>query len=211
MSLCVTQSQPQQHTRERHKPERRCIVTGDVRPVSDLLRFVASPDNRLVFDIKARLPGRGVWVSNHRATLEQAIREKRFAKSLKLKVTVDRDLPEQVEKQLRKAFLSSLGLAYRAGALIIGSEPILAERSEHPFGLLVTAQDASPRSRQDVQKRCPADVVIESVGREELEEALGRQNVVYIAAKSAILPDHLATAGLRLSRFNATGTHVRSA
>ena len=47
--------------------ERLCIVTRRVRPVGELIRFVAGPDGSVVADLKRRLPGRGVWVTASRA------------------------------------------------------------------------------------------------------------------------------------------------
>ena len=40
--------------------ERKCIVTGEVLPEARLVRFVAAPDARIVPDLEARLPGRGI-------------------------------------------------------------------------------------------------------------------------------------------------------
>ena len=52
--------------------ERRCIVTGDTRDKADLIRFVVGPDGSVVPDIEGKLPGRGLWVSAERQTLETA-------------------------------------------------------------------------------------------------------------------------------------------
>ena len=48
----------------------RCFTT--VRPSSKLIRFVAGPDDQIVPDLAARLPGRGVWVTATRAAVQEA-------------------------------------------------------------------------------------------------------------------------------------------
>ena len=46
------------HPRHREVPERRCLVTGEVRPRDGLMRFVVGPDDLVVPDLDNRLPGR---------------------------------------------------------------------------------------------------------------------------------------------------------
>jgi predicted RNA-binding protein YlxR (DUF448 family) len=48
--------------------ERFCAVTRTVKPVAEMIRFVAGPAG-VVPDIKRKLPGRGVWISANRALL----------------------------------------------------------------------------------------------------------------------------------------------
>ncbi|MEQ9558435.1 MAG: DUF448 domain-containing protein, partial [Rhodospirillales bacterium] len=44
-------------------PVRRCVVTGEKRPVPELLRFVDGPDDSIVPDQAGNLPRRGLWLS----------------------------------------------------------------------------------------------------------------------------------------------------
>ena len=55
--------------------ERMCVATRTVRPVGELIRFVAGPDG-LVPDLKRRLPGRGVWVTARRSQVEAAVKRR---------------------------------------------------------------------------------------------------------------------------------------
>ena len=54
---------------EEKGPNRRCIVTGQVLPVEQLIRFVVGPDGVVVPDIEARLPGRGCSILRIRTSL----------------------------------------------------------------------------------------------------------------------------------------------
>ena len=57
---------------------RFCAVTRRVLPESELIRFVAAPDGSVVADLKAKLPGRGVWVGLHRSSVGGGGQEERL-------------------------------------------------------------------------------------------------------------------------------------
>src|SRR5690349_5329932 len=97
-----------------------CAVTREVKPVAELVRFVAAPDGAIVPDIKRRLPGRGVWVTAQRAAISDAVKHNVFARSLKRSVSADRDLAATVEHQLEAAALDALAIAHKAGRVAIG-------------------------------------------------------------------------------------------
>ena len=79
--------------------ERKCIVTGEVTPVSGLIRFVVGPENKIYPDVLGKLPGRGMYVSSTKAALTQAGRGQ-FSRSAKQAVTIPDGLVEEVERQL---------------------------------------------------------------------------------------------------------------
>src|SRR5271154_6053491 len=90
--------------------ERRCIVTGEIKPEHSLIRFVADPDGKIVPDVAARLPGRGAWVTASRAAIREAVQKKLFARALKAPVTAGDDLATRTEKSLVARILGDLGL-----------------------------------------------------------------------------------------------------
>src|SRR5262249_16994558 len=104
--------------------ERRCIVTGDVLSEAELIRFVVAPDNTVVPDIAASLPGRGHWMRADRAVLERAVARNSFAKSAKASVEVSADLCARTERCLAKRMMADLGLARRAGQLVFGFDNV---------------------------------------------------------------------------------------
>ena len=65
----------------RGRRERRCLVTGEVRPCAELIRFVVSPEGRVLPDLAGDLPGRGLWVAADRAALERAGAKGLFARA----------------------------------------------------------------------------------------------------------------------------------
>ena len=60
--------------------ERMCVVTRQVQPIDDLIRFVVAPDGEVIADLKHKLPGRGLWVSASQSVLAEAIRRGAFGR-----------------------------------------------------------------------------------------------------------------------------------
>jgi len=81
----------------RGDPERRCIATGEVLPKARLIRFVVGPDNLLVPDLAAKLPGRGIWVKATKPALQQAVAKKQFSRHAGTQVTIPDGLVDDVE------------------------------------------------------------------------------------------------------------------
>ena len=100
--------------------DRRCIITRTSRPADELIRFVAGPDGTVVPDLKARLPGRGAWVTANKSMIERAVRSKAFSRALRKDVKAADNLAVEVAALLLERTLGSLGLAARAGAVITG-------------------------------------------------------------------------------------------
>src|SRR6516164_2927135 len=94
--------------------ERLCIATRKVRPVGELIRFVASPDGAVIPDLKRRLPGRGVWVTARRRVVEEAVRRRAFGRGLKADVRASSDLPDTLDRLLEQSALNALSIAHKA-------------------------------------------------------------------------------------------------
>ena len=122
---------------------RMCAVTRQVRPEAELIRFVAAPDGALVPDLKARLPGRGIWVGAERGTVDEALKRKVFQRGLKRQVAAPADLADAVAARLREAALGRLGLARRAGAVVTGFAKVEAAIAGEALAALIAASDAA--------------------------------------------------------------------
>ena len=188
--------------------ERRCIVTGEVLPEARLLRFVLAPDGQVVPDVEAKLPGRGLWVSADRAAIAQAVAKRLFARAAKAPATADSGLPERAEARLVERILAHLGLARRAGELILGFDQVdKALRSANPPALIIEAAEAAPDGRRKLQAAATArghvPFVIGALTNAELSLALGRENVVHAALKPGRIAERLIFEAARLSGFRA--------
>src|ERR1700744_2960953 len=92
----------------------------EVRPISELIRFVVGPDGDAVPDVKNKLPGRGLWVTATRDALESAIKRKIFARGFKREGRLRPDLAERTEQLLERAVLDALAMAHKAGSVAAG-------------------------------------------------------------------------------------------
>jgi predicted RNA-binding protein YlxR (DUF448 family) len=173
---------------EAHR-ERRDLVSGEVMPEERLVRFVAGPEGVVVPDVARKLPGRGLWVAATREAVETAAKKGGFSRSAKAKLTAPPDLADQVEKLLKTRLLAGLGLARRAGDLILGFEKAESAIEGGKTAWMVEASDGAQDGRRKLLQS--ARRAAES-GRlsprlfgvfssEELGLALGLGNVIHLA------------------------------
>ena len=80
--------------------DRRCFVTYARKPIDELVRFVVAPDKSVVPDLAERLPGRGLWLSASRETVNTACAKHLFAKAAGGPVAVREHLADEIEEQL---------------------------------------------------------------------------------------------------------------
>ncbi|HEX2939418.1 MAG TPA: DUF448 domain-containing protein, partial [Rhodopila sp.] len=133
-------------------PLRRCVVTRERLPKERMIRFVVGPDRRLVPDLAARLPGRGMWLSASGDVLQftgsddTAFRNftRAFARAARGPVTVPSDLPALLQAALVRRIGELLGLARRAGQAVAGYEKARDMLQTRRARLLVQASDGSP-------------------------------------------------------------------
>jgi predicted RNA-binding protein YlxR (DUF448 family) len=191
--------------------ERRCIMSGDVLPEDKLIRFVVSPDGEVTPDIAAKLPGRGIWVSASAAALDAANAKNLFAKAAKANVKVAPDLALRVPALLVERMQSDLGMARRAGQLLLGFDAVLgALKSDTPPALLIGASDGASDGKRKLFAASHARGLkiktIECLTSAELSVAVGRENVIHAALKSGRLQERLNMDAGRLLGFRPAAT-----
>jgi len=169
--------------------ERTCIVNRRSGSPDGLVRFVVGPEGDVVPDVKARLPGRGAWVTATRPGVAEAVKRKLFARAFKREVTVAADLPDLVEKLLEAQAIAALSLANKAGAVVTGFSKVEGALAEGKVAGLLHAADASDdgvrkigqaarRADPDTGDDLPRVTAFTSL---QLDLALGRMNVVHAA------------------------------
>jgi predicted RNA-binding protein YlxR (DUF448 family) len=79
---------------------RKCIVDGITKPTSELLRFVMI-DNTLYPDFNKKLPGKGIYVTNNRFSLETALAKKLFNKVTRHNLKIEDDFINIVENIIK--------------------------------------------------------------------------------------------------------------
>ena len=178
---------------------RRCIASGASKPRDTLLRFVVDPAGALVPDLGESLPGRGLWVSAERATLEKACERGLFARTARRPIAVTPDLIDEVERQLTARALDTLGLARRAGALVTGFDKVQRALTERRVAVLVEASDGARHGRARLGALARDIPVIAQFDGAALSRSLGRENVVHAALAPGRLADRFLRESARLA------------
>ena len=106
--------------------ERKCILEGVIKPLDELLRFVMI-DNTLLPDFNKKLPGKGIYVTNNRSSLEKALEKKLFNKVTRHNLKIDDNFIDIVEKLIKSRALNSINIARKAGILVAGFEKVKEE------------------------------------------------------------------------------------
>ncbi len=192
--------------------ERLCIVTREVKPVTEMIRFVIGPDQHVVPDLRRRLPGRGVWVTATRAAVAEAVKRRAFARGFKADVGVAPDLADEVERLLERSALDALSIVRKAGRAALGFAQVERALASEPVVALLHAADAG---REGVRKLAAArsrlgekaeDVpVMDQFTAAQLDLAFGRPNVVHAALLAGSASDGFLARYRNLERFRAIG------
>lgn len=183
--------------------QRRCIVTGDVRPREELLRFVVDPSGRVIPDIAGRAPGRGIWLTPEREHLRKAVARKLFARAARRAVDVDPDLDRIVEGLLLGRCIELIGLARRAGQAVAGYEKVRARLKEGAAAVLLEASDGAPDGREKLRRLAPELAVADCLTSEELGRAFGREQAVHAVLAPGALARKFELEARKLKNFRA--------
>lgn len=184
-------------------PDRRCLVTGTVRPAAELLRFVVDPAGNIVPDVAHRLPGRGLWLTAQRDIVREAVGKRLFARAAKAPVAVEADIEGRIEALLARRCAELLGLARRAGLVRAGFVKVKTTLAQGEVAVLVSAMDGAPDGRAKLGPVAAGTAVVACLRADELGAALGREQAVHVALKPGRLADLFLTEARRLAGFRA--------
>ncbi len=173
-----------------------CVVTGEDVALTDLVRFVVSPDREIIPDLNEKLPGQYFYITANLATLKKALWRNTFATVARDNVTVPENLLSVIETGLSRIGLESLSLAKRAGQLLAGFASVEEQLRKKPEGVYVVASDASDHGRYKLEKLAQGLPVIDSWSSAELSSAMGEANTNHLL----VAPGGLAEKLLRTTK-----------
>jgi hypothetical protein len=153
---------------------RRCLASGEMKPRTEMVRFVIGPDQAVYPDIAEKLPGHGLWVSATPDAIHLAIKKNLFAKAAKEPARPAPDLADVVTLLLRKRCLEFLGLAKGSGNAVLGEAQTESALRANKLALFLKASDAT----QKLDNRF-ATVECDLFTRDELGAAFGYDQIVY--------------------------------
>lgn len=189
-------------------PLRRCIVTRERLPKERMIRFVAAPPagggesgpRRILPDLTATLPGRGIWLSARRDVIEAARTRGAFARAARSQVTVSPDLTTDLEASLTRRVGETLGLARRAGQAVFGFTKAREWLDAGRAGVVVQASDGSPEERQRFLGGWAGRVpVVTPLDGARLGGIFGRDHVVHVVVLRGRLAERLHAEAERLA------------
>lgn len=208
----------------RDETTRMCALSRTERPVEELIRFVLGPDDILVPDTEAKAEGRGVWIGLSRAAVEEAVKRKVFARSLKAEIRLPDDLPGLTQLRLEQRFLAALNMARKAGQLTLGATKVRGLIETGGLVALITATDAAPDGRGKMAGalralgHAAADEGIdgfevphfELLSSEQMGLALGLENVIHAALTRGAAAQAAVEKARRLALYTARPTEKPS-
>lgn len=183
--------------------QRRCIVTGEVRPREELLRFVVDAEGRLTPDITGSLPGRGIWLSPDRDSVKRARARKLFERAARRPLRIDERLDDLIETLLVSRCVELIGLARRAGQALAGFEKVGAMLRQGRGTVLLAARDGAEDGREKLRAAAPDLPVVDCLEADELGRAFGRERTVHAALSHGALAAKLQVEARKLSGFRA--------
>lgn len=197
------------------EPERKCILSGEHDTRAALIRLAISPDGEVLPDVNARAPGRGAWIGVSREALENALVKGKLkgalARAFKgAALTIPEDLADRIEAALLRTATERLGLEFKAGKLLLGSDRIAEQARMGKVRWLGHAADASEDGSRKLDQawRVGSDAegtdlkgVRLPLDRAALSVALGRDNVVHLALTDPAAAERVATPLERLLHF----------
>jgi uncharacterized protein len=168
-----------------------------------MIRFVVAPDRKLVPDLAATLPGRGIWLSASGDVLETARAQgglgRAFARAARGPVIVPPDLPAVLEAALVRRIGELVGLARRAGQAVAGFDKAREWLRTGRGRLILQASDGSVAERARFLSGAGESVtVVDPLPAAALGRVFGRDHVVHVAIASGRLGERLTIEAERL-------------
>ena len=195
--------------------ERMCAVTRQVKPVEELIRFVQNPEGEVVPDPKGELPGRGIWVTSIRSTIEKAIKDQVFVRGFKSNVIINNNLLDQIDKLLEAFAISYLGLARKAGQVVSGFTKVISAIRAGAVCGIIHASDASEEGLRKIfnsifsQSGKSINVpVIRLFTSNQLASIFGDDNVVNVALLNGQVSNAVIARVQKLAQFREETYYV---
>ena len=197
--------------RRGHKgPERQCLVSGETRLKTEMIRFVVSPDNVVMPDIAGKLPGRGVWVSANKQAVSDAVTKGLFNRGFKSKVSLPENLCGQTEALLARRLLGLITMGVKSGYMLLGFDQVKTAAGSDYLAWRIEASDGAEGGRGKIrvltkavsrELEKPVTPVLGCFSSETLGKAVGRDHITHAAIKPGSMAKSISQAAQRLSGF----------
>ena len=152
-------------------------------------------------DVAGRLPGRGLWLTARRDIVATAVTKRLFARAARQAVIVEDGLADRVEFLLAQRCRDHIGMARRAGQVVMGFAKVREALAAGGAAVLVAAADGAADGRGKLRALAPRLPLIDRLTSAELGAAFGREHVVHAALAPGRLAEALVAEAARLGGF----------
>lgn len=172
-----------------------------------MVRFVVGPDGGAVPDVFCKLPGKGMWVSSKKSSLDRALSKNLFSVVSKKPVLINNNLSKQIEDSILKKLLNLISLARKANQAIAGFVKVKGSLETARAVLLIQASDGSPREKSRLRPPVGEGTLINCLKMQELGLAFGRESVIHAAIMRGGLHKEITLEALRLGGIREIQGH----
>ncbi len=130
-----------------------------------------------------------------------AVTRRLFARAARQPVAVDDDLADRVEALLAQRCLDHIGLARRAGQVVMGFAKVRDALAAGRAAVLVAAADGAADGRGKLRALAPGLPLVDRLTSDELGAAFAREHVVHAALAPGRLAEALVAEAARLGGF----------
>ncbi len=174
-----------------NKTQRQCLVTREILPKSELLRFVRSPSGDVVFDINHKLPGKGMWVKADKEVLGKALKQNVFANKVKNTKLAEMQITD-ILKIIKQNILGLLSLANKANLVFFGQERIGTHIDRGEVYALVVATDAASNSKNKLQMHIKKEIsTVDCLDMADMEGIFPNDKIAFLGLKSGKIIDNI--------------------
>ncbi|MBR2891105.1 MAG: YlxR family protein [Bacilli bacterium] len=82
--------------KEKKIPLRKCVITNEQHPKSELIRVVRTPEKEVVIDLTGKVRGHGAYVCKDKKVIELAQKKKTLDRALEIAI------PDEIYDELKK-------------------------------------------------------------------------------------------------------------
>jgi len=156
-----------------------CIISGETKPVSELTRFVISPENMLIPDLSEVFGNRGFYIDLNVKNISLLTKGGELQNKLLRGIIVPKNFIENLKSMIRKRLLGLISLAKKAGKTVIGFNNLKKALDLEKIGILIQAYNGSKREVGRLELPKLQEKRIQCLHSEELGLAFGRDTVIH--------------------------------
>jgi uncharacterized protein len=162
-----------------------CIATKEFLSINDLVRLVITSNDKIVPDLKKKLPGNELWIKAKKNIIELAIKENIFNDQLNKKNIEIDDLALKIENLYKKEISNNINIAIKAGDVVLGYTKVLDCIKNKLTKILFTASDAGIDGKKKLESACREDIYIFNIfNTDEISNIIGKENTVHLCVKT---------------------------